>query len=114
MNDGWSTRNLFVAAAIHMTYGDESWTGVDLHPMEGTRNEPEFQFDIASCDGAIIEEDFEQGQLSIADLKALMASYFRITGQMKSLVRRNETKWVSPSWQRQWIQGRRDDGRRIK
>ncbi|MGB7600096.1 MAG: hypothetical protein WBM24_07305 [Candidatus Sulfotelmatobacter sp.] len=110
MNDGWTTTNRFLASTVHMVYGHESMTGIELRPVPNSRNEPEYQFNIGSCDGNILAEDYENGQLSITDVKSFAASYVRITGQLKKMHQSKDTSWRSSAW----YNGKTSDGRKIK
>jgi hypothetical protein len=105
-----------MAAVIAYTYGADSLVSVEL--VEGGKHGHDtiFTLDAPSEDCELLRLEFEEKNpqpLAIADANQLVKEYVRLIGNLKALKRRGESKWVSPSWARQWRNGKTDDGRKL-
>jgi len=86
-SDGFTTSELAIAAALSMTYGEESLVRI----VFDEKGYAKFSFLIASCDGELITQDYFAGQLGISDLKSFWEHQTQINRRIRVMRRNNQT-----------------------
>jgi hypothetical protein len=109
MKDGFVTDHAMFAAVLCYVFSTEALIKIDLIDFK-----PQFTLDAPSIDCDEYLKEYLAGTLAVADAQSLFTSYLMIMATVRKMRSDKRDSWVSLSWQRQWIAGRRDDGRRIE
>jgi hypothetical protein len=105
LNSEFQTQDTAIACTLSYLYGDSSLVKIKIDESGVL-----YTFSCPSEDAKIIADDYENGQLSIADLLAWYKELGRIQGTTRAMRRRGESQWAS----RYWVQGTDAQGNKIK
>ncbi|MFZ3277991.1 MAG: hypothetical protein WA182_13905 [Candidatus Sulfotelmatobacter sp.] len=105
MNSEFVTQDNAIATTLGYLYGSDSLVKIRFDDS-GTL----YTFSVPAEDAKLITVDYENGQLSIADLLSWYKEQSRIMGTIRAMRRRGDVQWVS----RYWVQGIDKEGNKIK
>jgi hypothetical protein len=93
MNGEFVTSDSAISTTLGYLYGADSLVKIALDGREIVRT-----FSVPTEDARIIVEDYERGELAIADLLAWFKEQSRQLGSVRAMQRRGETNWCSKFW----------------
>ena len=104
IGSGFKTFCVWQASVLTFLYGWDSLSTItDYETEDGSRKRTtEYFFAIPTEDAKIDIENYESGQLALADAKSFVHAFNCITQTQNSFRKRGQSSWAS----KRWIEGR--------